>query len=416
MPQSLRSPRWFVAQNGAREQFAVPRAIHRAGRLAALATEIWMGPRRARVLGGLRATSRLASRWHADLGDVEVRHRSARAVLRQVLQRPPTDPRERSRRYIREGADFASWVAELLGPMRGVAGGFLGFTNASLEALERARSLGMRTVLDQIAAGRIEDRLSREEWDRHGLPAESCPQRPQDYWDRVAAEWAIADGVLVNSRWARDSLRDDGVDESRLFVVPVSHAAETRAAPIRRAPSEPLRLIFVGRVSVMKGVPDLLAAMRHLASGGRRGPRLDLYGRVELPDRLLERLPDGVRLHGAVPSSEVAARMREAHALVFPTICDGFGKVQIEAMSCGLPVLATTNCGDVVDDGVDGFRVPIRSPHAIAEGIERIESMGSGIDGFSEAALAKSRTFGLDRWWRDFEAGVDALQEGGVAS
>ena len=57
--------------------------------------------------------------------------------------------------------------------------------------------------------------------------------------------------------------------------------------------------------------------------------------------------------------------------MVLPTIEDGFGNVIVEAMACGIPVIATTNCGasDVILDGVDGFIVPIRDTFAIQQKI-----------------------------------------------
>jgi len=49
---------------------------------------------------------------------------------------------------------------------------------------------------------------------------------------------------------------------------------------------------------------------------------------------------------------------RSADVFVLPTLSDGFAITQIEAMSHGLPVIATPNCASVVENGVDGLWCP----------------------------------------------------------
>ena len=56
---------------------------------------------------------------------------------------------------------------------------------------------------------------------------------------------------------------------------------------------------------------------------------------------------------------------------VLPTLSDGFAITQLEAMSHGLPVVATPCCGEVVADGIDGFVVPARNPDALAKAFQR---------------------------------------------
>jgi len=57
--------------------------------------------------------------------------------------------------------------------------------------------------------------------------------------------------------------------------------------------------------------------------------------------------------------------------LVLPSIVEGRALVQQEALSCGLPIIVTPNAGgqDLVEEGITGHLVPIRSPEKIAEAI-----------------------------------------------
>jgi len=63
--------------------------------------------------------------------------------------------------------------------------------------------------------------------------------------------------------------------------------------------------------------------------------------------------------------------MKVHDALVLPSIVEGRALVQLEALSCGLPIIVTTNAGgeDLVEEGITGHLVPIRSPEKIAEAI-----------------------------------------------
>ena len=63
--------------------------------------------------------------------------------------------------------------------------------------------------------------------------------------------------------------------------------------------------------------------------------------------------------------------MKVRDALVLPSIVEGRALVQQEALSCGLPIIVTPNAGgeDLVEEGIIGHLVPIRSPEKIAEAI-----------------------------------------------
>jgi glycosyltransferase involved in cell wall biosynthesis len=70
-------------------------------------------------------------------------------------------------------------------------------------------------------------------------------------------------------------------------------------------------------------------------------------------------------------NQKVRKIMRTHDALVLPSIVEGRALVQQEALSCGLPIIVTPNAGgeDLVEEGITGTLVPIRSPEKIAEAI-----------------------------------------------
>jgi glycosyltransferase involved in cell wall biosynthesis len=93
---------------------------------------------------------------------------------------------------------------------------------------------------------------------------------------------------------------------------------------------------------------------------------------------LVERLglDDSVEFTGKVSVEEVVGFYRKAEIAVVPSLYEGFCLPAAEAMSCGLPVVATTAGAlpEVVEDGESGFLVPPRDHSALAGAIKRLLS------------------------------------------
>ena len=90
----------------------------------------------------------------------------------------------------------------------------------------------------------------------------------------------------------------------------------------------------------------------------------------------------------------------KAHICVFPSLDDGFGMVATEAMTAGLPVIVSENVGmaDAIENGRDGFVVPIRNSDAIAEKIKYFYDNPKKIKEMSETAKEKSKYFAPEEY------------------
>jgi glycosyltransferase involved in cell wall biosynthesis len=114
------------------------------------------------------------------------------------------------------------------------------------------------------------------------------------------------------------------------------------------------RVVYVGRLIKNKGVADLLAALKAL-------PDAEMLVVGDGPDRgRLEALAQGMRVTftGQVAPSAVIDHLQQARVLVLPShLGDGLPNVILEAMACGVPVVATRTAGipDVVHDGETGL-------------------------------------------------------------
>ena len=127
-------------------------------------------------------------------------------------------------------------------------------------------------------------------------------------------------------------------------------------------------VVFVGRITRQKGLPHLLRAVRDLppevqvvlCAGAPDTP--EILAEVEaLVDDLRRTRQGVVWIQEMLPRAEVIAVLSAATVFACPSVYEPLGIVNLEAMACELPVVATATGGipEVVDDGVTGWLVPI---------------------------------------------------------
>ena len=151
--------------------------------------------------------------------------------------------------------------------------------------------------------------------------------------------------------------------------------AEARAH-VGLDPDEPL-ILFVGRIEPLKGIDVLIQAASHL-----EGPfRVLVVGGDEKDGRRLrdlERLARELGVAEHITFTDAASReelpyyYNAADVCAVPSYYESFGLVALEAMACGVPVVATRVGGlkDTVQDGRTGYLVPWRCPEPFAERLD----------------------------------------------
>ena len=218
--------------------------------------------------------------------------------------------------------------------------------------------------------------------------------------------YRLADTVITTSKGVADDLVSNfGVPRRHIRVVhnPVDLVAIAKAA------SEPLdpeherqwsrpAIVAAGRLADAKNYPLLIDAVAELR---RTVPaRLFILGQGDAEMTLREQvvrlgLADAVVLCGFQrnPWKYIA----RADVFALSSRYEGFGNVLVEAMACGVPVVATSSPGtrEIVSVGTDGLLVDRHEPHALAAALERVLSDARFRERLSHGARASAERFAL---------------------
>jgi glycosyltransferase involved in cell wall biosynthesis len=364
--------------------------LHRSGRLEAVFTDFWSS-------GAWRLvrSSRLLTRQHEDLSDAEVYGFNASALLSGLRGKFLGHPEPYSE-FLKIGSQFGRQTRAAMAKRREQDWEntiFFGYDTGFLEAAAWAKDQGAATVVCQMDPSQGEVEMVREEEKLWPGWAKSPLDVPEKYLAWRQAEWALADIVMVNSRWTLDALVKLGVPSEKIAIVPLAYESEEVELEKTPRPDGPLRVLYLGQVNLRKGIQYLLEAARRL---DKKKFHFDIAGPISIADEQVVTAPANVTFHGAVTRDRVREFYREADVFVLPTISDGFALTQLEAMAHGLAVITTPNCGEVVHDGIDGFLIPPRDATALAQALESLADDPERLDAMRGAAHKNVARFGLE--------------------
>jgi glycosyltransferase involved in cell wall biosynthesis/phosphoheptose isomerase len=202
-----------------------------------------------------------------------------------------------------------------------------------------------------------------------------------------------------------------------LTVIPcgVDLSLFTPDGPAEPVPSGRRRLVCIGRLVERKGVGNALSALAHLpdtevvVAGGPPRERLneDPETRRLMSIARAEGVADRVEFRGRVGREELPPLLRSADALVSVPWYEPFGITPLEAMACGVPVVASAVGGliDTVMDGVTGLHVPPRDPDRLADALGSLLSDPPTCAEYGRAGAERARR--LYDWRRIAAATLD---------
>ena len=389
---NTRTMKWICCQLGAREHYAIPRALSRQGSLDQLLTDAWVPPGSplAALPFGLR------ERFHPDLSAAPVQAWNSRLLAFELaarLKRLTGWPLILARNYWFQ----RKVVTYLSSSQLSVVGSqpiLFAYSYAARDIFRFAKAQGWKTVLGQIDPGPVEEEIVRTEHEIHPEFVSDWRSAPSKYWQNWRQELELADKILVNSDWARTALERSGVNQQKLAVIPLAYeppandSPTTHKYPDRFTLERPLRVLFLGQVNLRKGVARLLEAAHAL-----RNEPVEFWmvgPRQCRPPEQLRRLKNA-RWFRRVAHANATQYYRNADIFILPTLSDGFALAQLEAQAHGLPVIASQRCGEVVHDGINGIVLDEPTPDAIVAALQLCLRNPDQLAQFSENAMVGER-------------------------
>jgi starch synthase len=269
---------------------------------------------------------------------------------------------------------------------------FIGLSGHNLLAGRRAKALGAVWICDRGSAHiQFQNRILCEEHSRWGIAWDGIPA---EILGQEMVEYEEADAITVPSRFAERSFIAAGVSADK--VRRVAYGVDLKQFhSVAKPDSAYFDVIFIGAVTVQKGVPYLIEAFRNLK---RHEKRLTIIGAIDpaLAPWVRQIKDSDIRFHGPQPQAHLREYLSRSHVFVLASVQEGMALVQAEALACGCPIVVTENTGgeDIIDDGVEGFVVPARNSNALTDALQRLADSPSLRDKMSNAALAKVESLG----------------------
>ena len=177
------------------------------------------------------------------------------------------------------------------------------------------------------------------------------------------------------------------------------------------------RFVFVSRLYMAKGLREAVDACRDLPEDYH----LDVYGPIMADtDLSLFRGNDRATYRGVLSSSELPATLSSYDLLLFPSYWDAEGHpgIVIEALQCGVPVVATHWRGipEIIEHGRSGLLVAPRSTEAVRKAIDQIRCDSSLYRVLRSGARLRGELFRSGRWYNKMASQLRGLSDDGCSA
>jgi glycosyltransferase involved in cell wall biosynthesis len=206
---------------------------------------------------------------------------------------------------------------------------------------------------------------------QHAAAHSSYPLEPQ--WatrllERNLREYDAADRIFVTSRYSWRSFVEEGIPADRLSMFPLTPSPRFQVEPAP-APSSHFEVLYVGALTVHKGVPLLIEAVGGLPFSDLRVVLVGGWKTRGMRRFLQRAIADDARI--SVRPGDPLPRLRQARLYVHPAYEDGFAYAPAEALACAVPLLVSEDTGmkELIGSAREGLVLPTGDVGALREAI-----------------------------------------------
>lgn len=272
---------------------------------------------------------------------------------------------------------------------------FHAFSGYCETPLKKAKRLGAITVVDR-GCPHIDEQTQIIAEEKSRLLKKKFQPEQKYVYERMKREYDLTDYIVVPSKYSQKSFIERGFSPNKVLVVPLSYEKKVNIKS-QLSIVNCFTVLCTGGNFYRKGLFYLLEAWQKL---NLPDAELIFKGNVPQEFEYLLKAKNITRITNYLSDEEMGKLYGRAHICVFPSLDDGFGMVATEAMTSGLPVIVSENVGmaDAVENGKDGFVVPIRSSDAIAEKIKFFYDNPEKIKEMSKVTVEKSKFFAPEKY------------------
>jgi glycosyltransferase involved in cell wall biosynthesis len=265
---------------------------------------------------------------------------------------------------------YDRWVASQL-KKRNDYKVFIGWSGMSLHAIRQAKKNGKLTILERGSSHILyQDRMLHEEYNKFGIDFHINKK----VIEKELQEYEEADFVSVPSQFVKNSFLEYGIDEKKLFHNPYGTSAYFKSQNENTISlSRKFRILYLGGLTIQKGLIYLFEAI-HQLNLPKDSFEVWFIGSIagEMKSTIDKYNQHNWRFFGHINHYDLQQYLSVCDIAVQPSLQEGLSMVIPQCLSSGVPVIATTNTGgqDIIEEGVNGFIIPIRSPAHMKEKIE----------------------------------------------
>ena len=285
----------------------------------------------------------------------------------------------------------------------------IALSSKGLHAGRKMQALGGKYICDRGSSHIVyQNEILDEEYKRWGFKWKGTDAR---IIAKELKEYDQADFITVPSEFVRKSFMDMGVNQKKIIKIPYG-ARLDRFQKLGEPDKNKFSVLWVGGVSLRKGFMYALRAFNDLKHPNKE---FIVVGHLSEEIKLLlnkENLQN-IYFKGTVPNTELLKFYSYANVFVLTSLEEGLAMVQGEALACGCPIISTTNTGaeDLIEDGVEGFVIPIRDTNAILDSFHKLLDSPTKRQEMSENALNTVKTLGgWDTYGSDFKSLIETFE------
>lgn len=346
--------------------------------------------------------NRLYAERRCEIPQSFIRTRPLRELARLILQKKAWFPQMRKHEtgafcVDRIYRDLDQYVAKWLKEQDAPPSAIYAYEDGALASFAAARTRGIQRIYDlPIGYWRAARRIQSEEAQLLPEWAATMPALidSEPKLERKDEELKLCEHIIVASRFTANTLKEAPFDLPTPHIIPYGCPPARDSITSQSDPSKPLKVLYVGGLSQRKGIAYLLEAVEKMGNS----VELTIIGKRVADCKPLDAALKKYNWIDSLPHSGILSAMHDHDVFVFPSLFEGFGLVLTEALSQGLPIIATnhTCAPDIIENGKEGFIIPIRDANAISEKLTLMNEARDQLQAMKEAALERAARMSWD--------------------